>query len=412
MKQLTREEAKDILKQLSPEELAIYKELNAEVGGLNEADINAAVQNIKSNWKSWSTAMLMAIMMNANMNAAIKNSAPDVYNAINTEISTDTTAVKTAPTFIPGSVKSISFNESFASGKATLTNKDSLVNSINELKTWMKGKKMTNFKIVITASESQVTNPKGFEKKGSLAQARAKEIENIVSKLGFDKIDVQTKIGVTPYEKGNDINDPKYKAEQFVTVNIVVDNSICSMPPTNASGAQGTSTNSYITYNEYISGKGNIIFSPGQVPDRLVILDANGNVKEDTGYITTETSKYKDWKYTPAYVLELTKVYKTNSKAVTGSKIKTITVKDSNDLRRQLLNNPNSTTYQKLGNEIAPALAEMDKMIANKQYEFVIYDLGTTKAKVNFDDSKGEVQAIVYSPVGKTDFGIEGSCTR
>jgi hypothetical protein len=184
------------------------------------------------------------------------------------------------------------------------------------------------------------------------------------------------------------------------------------MPPTNASGAQGTSTNSYITYNEYISGKGNIIFSPGQVPDRLVILDANGNVKEDTGYITTETSKYKDWKYTPAYVLELTKIYKTNSKAVTGNKIKTITVKDSNDLRRQLLNNPNSITYQKLGNEIAPALAEMDKMIANKQYEFVIYDLGTTKAKVNFDDSKGEVQAIVYSPVGKTDFGIEGSCTR
>ena len=412
MKQLTREEAKDILKQLSPEELAIYKELNAEVGGLNEADINAAVQNIKSNWKSWSTAMLMAIMMNSNMNAAIKNSAPDVYNAINTEISTDTTAVKTTPTPIPGSVKSISFNESFASGKATLTNKDELVKSINELKDWMKGKDTKNFKLVITAGESQVTNQKGFEQKGSLAQARAKAVENVVGKLGFDKVDVQTKIGTTPYEKGNDINDPKYQAEQFVTVNIVVDNDICTMPAASGGGKTGTAANDYVTYNTYVSGKGKLVLNIGQVPDRLVVLDANGNIKEDSGYITTEASKYKDWKYTPMYVLELTKVYKANSKAVAGNKIKTITVKDSNDLRRQLLNNPNSITYQKLGNEIGPALVEMDQMIAKGQTEFIIYDLGTKDVIINFDQNKGEVQALVYSPIGKTDFSVTGNCTR
>lgn len=412
MKQLTREEAKDILKQLSPEELAIYKELNAEVGGLNEADIKAAVQNIKSNWKNWSTAMLMAIMMNANMNAAIKSSAPDVYNAINTEISTDTTAVKTTPTSIPGSVKSISFNESFASGKATLTNKDELVKSINELKDWMKGKKINNFKLIITAGESQVTNQKGFEKKGSLAQARAKAVENVVDKLGFDKVDVQTQIGTTPYEKGGNINDPKYQAEQFVTVNIVVDNNVCNMPPVDETDGQGVASNNFITYDDYISGKGTLVFTPGQIPDRLVILDVNGNIKEDTGYITTQASKYKDWKYTPKYVLELTLRYKSNPKAFTGNKIKTITVKDYDDLLTQLKTNPNQTNISFSGDEIGPALNAMQKMINKGQKEFIIYDLGTTPAVVNFNDTRGDVKAIVYSPVGKTGFGIKGNCTR
>ena len=411
MKQLTREEAKDILKQLSPEELAIYKELNTEVGGLNEADVNAAVQNIKSNWKSWSTAMLMAIMMNANMSAAIKNSAPDVYNAINTEISTDTTTVKTAPTSIPGSVKSISFNESFASGKATLTNKDSLVNSINELKTWMKGKKMTNFKIVITASESQVTNPKGFEKKGSLAQARAKEIENIVSKLGFDKIDVQTKVGTTPYKKGNDINDPKYTAEQFVTVNIVVDNDICGMKPVSTNSGQGEKSKNYITFEEYLSGKGTLEMSTGTIPDRVVILDANGNIKQDTGYITTK-EKDGEWQYTPEYVLALTKAYMDGSVAMKGIDTKLIIkVTDKYDLIAKLKKATVGTPSLQ-GSEVGPAMAEMEGMIKKGINQFVIYNVGISNVKLNFDDSKGDVQVKLYSPVGKTGYSIAASCNR
>jgi hypothetical protein len=414
MKQLTKEDAKSTLQKLSPEELKYYKELSMTLSQplseANASDIKNTIQGIVKGWKGLSSAMLMAMMMNSNIAKAINTYSPETYKAINTELVTDSTKTSATVVATPGSVKSINFNESFESGKATLTNKAELVKSISELKDWMKGKDVKNFKLVITAGESQVTNQKGFEAKGSLAQARAKAVEIVIGKLGFTKVDIQTKIGTTPYEKGNDINDPKYKAEQFVTVNIVVDNDICSMPAASGGGKTGTAANDYITYNSYVSGKGEFVLSTGQVPDRLVVLDANGNVKGDSGYVTTEVSKYKDWKYTPMYVLELTKVYQANSKAVAGSKIRTITVKDSKDLRRQLLNNPNSTTYQKLGNEIAPALAEMDQMIAKGQNEFVIYDLGTKDAIVNFDQSKGEVQAAVYSPIGKTDFGVTGNC--
>jgi hypothetical protein len=277
------------------------------------------------------------------------------------------------------------------------------------MKNFLKGKDASKFKVVIEAGESQVTNPKGFETKGSLAQTRAKEIEGVISKLGFSNIDVQTKIGTTPYKQGNDINDSKYQAEQFVTINIIANNDICSMQDISQDKGQGVATNNYVTYDDYISGTGELVLNTGQVPDRMVVLDANGNTKQDTGYITTQASKYKDWKYTPLYVLELTKAYKAKSKAMDGSKIKTITVTDYDDLVQQI---SNTTKPGVTGDEIGPALNEMRGMIQKGQKEFVIYDLGTSEVKVKFDQNKGEVQAKVYSPVGKTGYNIKGSCKR
>ena len=54
----------------------------------------------------------------------------------------------------------------------------------------------------------------------------------------------------------------------------------------------------------------------------------------------------------------------------------------------------------------------MKKMIEKGIKEFVIYDIATQDVTLNFDDTKGEVQALVYSPVGKTGFNIKGNCTR
>jgi len=68
----------------------LYKELNAELGGLNEAGTRSVLRTILGNWKNYTTAMLMAIMMNSNMANAINKYSPDIYNAINTEISKDT----------------------------------------------------------------------------------------------------------------------------------------------------------------------------------------------------------------------------------------------------------------------------------------------------------------------------------
>jgi hypothetical protein len=403
---VSKQQAKQILQKLSPEELALYKQLNAELGGVNEN----VLSSILSNWKTYSTAMLMAIMMNSNMASAINKTSPEIYNAIRTEVLKDTT--KATSSTVPGSVKTVEFGQSFASGKATLTNKQDLIQKVTELKDWMKGKDVSNFKIVIAAGESQVTNQKGYEQKGSLAQARANEVIKIVDKLGFKKVDTDIKIGDTPYKQGDDPNDPSYTAEQFVTINIVVDNDVCSMQDINGGGAVGTSANDYITSTNYISGKGELVLDTGQVPDRLVVVDSNGNVKQDTGYITTQASKYKDWKYTPMYILELTKAYIDKSKAISGSKIKIITVSDYQDLLRQLKNNPDQDKVQMLGEEIAPALKEMEQMINQGQKQFVIYDLGTSQVKVQFDQSRGESAAIVYSPIGKTGYTVTGACQK
>lgn len=390
---------------LTPEEQKIVDDI---LSGLDEGAFDNALQKVKAYARKGvlTAAMLTALLAAPNFTQAQKQ---DIKNVAATEMSTSTTNTSTTKVSVPGSIKAINFNQTFASGKAELTNGGDLQKKVDEVKDFLKGKNISKFKVVVVAGESQVTNPKGFERKGSLAQARAEAVQKVVSDLGF-KVDIQTKIGTTPYKPGNDKNSPDYQKEQFVTVNIVVDNNICSMAPVNKKGGQGLEKYDFITYNEYISGKGTLTFAPAQIPDRLVILDADGNIKEDTGYVTTEKSKYGDWKYTPLYVLQLTLKHQSSPNAFTGGKIKTITVTDYNDLLKQLLNNPSAKRYETGGDEIEPALAHMKAMISKGQKEFTIYDLGTAAAVVNFDDARGDVKAVVYSPIGKTGYNIEGSC--
>ena len=404
---------KDLLPQIPKDELAILRDLNSKLdeSKLTEATAKEAAQAVKTivqNWKTWSKITVAAMLLIPNISNALETYSPETLNAIRTEISAETPTKAATPSPITGEVISFNFGENFDSGKTSLIGKENLVKNINDIKKWVKGKNLKNFKVVITAGESQVTNPKGFTSKGSLAQARAKVIEDLVSNLGFDKIEIDTKIGSTPYEKGDNVNDPKFKAEQFVTVSIVVENNICDMPSSDENGKQGTASNNYITYDNYISGKGKLILHTGTIPDRLVILDGNGNIKQDTGYITTQ-KKPGDWKYTPMYVLELTQKRIDNPGIFTGDKIKTITVKDYEDLKLQLSNKANASV---IGDEIGPALVQMEKMIKKGIKEFVIYDLATQDVTLDFDDTKGEVQALVYSPVGKTGFNIKGSCKR
>lgn len=400
---VNKDQAKQILQKLSPEELALYKQLNAEVGGLNEAGTRSVLRTIINNWKNYSTALLMAIMMNSNMANAINRYSPDTYNAIKTEISKDT--VKATPG--QRVANSVTVSQTFGSGKADVDEKV-LQQEVAKIQQWIKDNNGRKFKIVVTAGESQVTNQSDFGQKGSLAKFRADEVKRFLSKSIQAPIETQTKVGSTPYNKGkDDPKDPKYQAEQFITVDIVVDaESVCDFHP-NQPGTQGTAQNGYITFNDYISGEGTVDITPGQIPDRLTIEDANGNVKADTGFITTEKSKYSnDWKYVPAYVLELTKVYLTKAKAVSGDKIKTITVKDYEDLKSQLSTRSNVSM---IGDEIGPALAQLKKMVEKGIRQFVIYD-NMASGTVNFNESSGDLKAVVYSPVGSTGYKLKGNC--
>ena len=59
------------------------------------------------------------------------------------------------------------------------------------------------------------------------------------------------------------------------------------MEPVSTNQGQGVESKNYVTFDEYLSGKGKIEISTGTIPDRVVVLDTNGNIKQDTGYITT-----------------------------------------------------------------------------------------------------------------------------
>ena len=61
------------------------------------------------------------------------------------------------------------------------------------------------------------------------------------------------------------------------------------------------------------------------------------------------------------------------------------------------------------GNEIAPALQEMEKMIQSGVTEFVIYDV-MGNGTVKFNEKSGDAKATVFSPVGKTGYKLQGRC--
>ena len=401
------------LKNNHPQEYELYKQLVAEASSVNEGTSKELLDKIVKGWRNYSLAFLTAITMTPALASDLKDYSPSTFNAIEKEVATEksektptsTATVTPVRTPITGEVISFNFEENFNSGQTTLTNKEGLVKNINDIKQWCKGKNLKNFKIVITASESQVTNPKGFEKPKSLAQARAQVIERLVKGLGFGKIEINAMQGKTAYRAGVDKADnPRYKAEQFVTVSIVVENSVCSMAPFTESGAQGT-------YEEYVSGKGELVLSTGTIPDRLVVLDNKGNVKQDSGYVATEEtnsqSGYQEWKYVPIYILKLTQLR--GDKTIMGSNPIIKKFNTFQDLVNYMLKPGATQTTSKTVDE---ALSQLEAMFEGGGAEFVLYQVGTGDIKVPFDDGKGDVKAKVYSPMGKTGFEITGLCNK
>lgn len=124
----------------------------------------------------------------------------------------------------------VNFGSVFPSGQYMLSKEFSTdVNQkVQEMVSFIKGKNLSNFTIVINSGESRVKNQDPFGRPGSLAEARANSLkgylESVLPKLlNFTpKITVsEPVIGTTPYKQGDDINDPDYTREQFVNATIV-----------------------------------------------------------------------------------------------------------------------------------------------------------------------------------------------
>ena len=321
---------------------------------------------------------------------------------------------------------------------------DNAKNFITGLKTkieeFIKNSGGKQFVVNISAGESNVTNPKGFETKGSLALARANSVKQYFEEIFPDLIkdgtlvikgptDVsEVVLGKTPYDKtkGDNKNPEKiklYNQEQFVTFDIegtgeVIDvnsQDICKWSGKKIEAGQGDISNNYVLTDEKLYGNGVITFDTGTIPDRLVIINKSGSVTQDTGYVTTRAHKYTDFKWVPLYVYQLTLINSKNNVSVSGSKIVKITANNYQDLLKQLLVDPTKTkTFKRGGEEVEYSLKNLENLTKKGVTEFVIYEEQQGPVTLNFNSSSGESGVKVYSPIGtdniKTGYSVTANC--
>lgn len=405
---------KDLLPQIPKDELSILRDLNSKLdeSKLTEATAKEAAQAVKTiiqNWKTWSKATVAAMLLIPNISNALETYSPETLSTIKTEISAEKQE-KNNPMIVKGS----DLSQTFASGQSEITNKQFVMEKIADLKKWISNNKTKPFKIVITASESKVPNQAGFEQ-GELAQARAEAIESLVKNLGATEVEIKTLVGGPAWD-GKNKDAEKYTQHQYVRIEIVIDTeNVCSLGQVDKEGEQGNSSNNFRTYDEYLTGDGNILLHTGTIPDRMVVLDINGKISYDTGYVATNetdsASGYEDWEYVPIYILRLTKLVK--NQTVMGSKIQYIDMKDVKsfeDLKNKMLKVPGQNKNK--SDNIDKALDELESMYNSGVRQFVIYQVGTGDLKVPYSNSQGDSKVQIFSPVGKTGFNLTGQCTR
>jgi hypothetical protein len=317
---------------------------------------------------------------------------------------------------------------------------DVVKNSIAALKPkieeFIKNSGGRQFVVNISAGESNVTNPKGFETKGSLALARANSVKQYFQEIFPNLIKNGTLViqapadvskvvlGKTPYDKTKgDNKNPQliklYNQEQFVTFDIQgsgqVENvtSICNWKATITAGT-GTDVADYVTTDINLQGAGILTFGTGSIPDRMVVVDNKGGIKQDTGYVATAPHKYTSFKYVPLYVSKLTQLNKTVS--VSGANLVKINVKSIDDLMRQILapgvtQIPEEKTLRDMGQtEVYNGVEELKALFGKGVREFVVYTITSSSVTVPFDNKTGDYKVLVYSPVGKTGYNLTGKC--
>lgn len=327
----------------------------------------------------------------------------------------------------------------FAFGEYDSQNvKNSILALKPKIEEFIKNSGENKFSINIESGESNVTNPKGFETKGSLGLARANSVKKYFQEIFPDlikqgilvinspKSESEVKIGSTPYnkEKGDNKNPElikKYREEQFVTFDIsgagknkMNDNavSICDFNFKETKG-QGLEKDNYITYNEPLKDYGELTIDTGSIPDRMIVIDNKNSIVSDTGYVATEAHKYSEFKYVPSYVYSLTYINQiTKNPSVSGNKLITINVETFEELVSALLVNPSSKPNNKdIRRETS--LKGLENLFNKGIRTFVLYSIGGVEiGKVPFDSRKGDSRVMVYSPVGQTGYTITGNCPQ
>ena len=191
--------------------------------------------------------------------------------------------------------------------------KDSIEQLKPQIEEFIKKSDSSNFTINISAGESKVTNPKGFETKGSLALARANSVKKYFEELFPDLIKKGTlvikspssvdevKIGETPYggPGSGDFKKPEkktlYDQEQFVnfdligsgtkTVTSTKTKTFCNVKPLESEGGSLSADKDFTQVVPWNIGKGEgnlfLSFDTFFMPD-IIYFEYNGKTYGDT----------------------------------------------------------------------------------------------------------------------------------
>lgn len=305
-----------------------------------------------------------------------------------------------------------------------------LVDHINTLQ----NPKFIKFKIIIDASESRLRNRDAETKEvlpdGELAKRRAAETKNYME-IFLNDYNVPNII----IEVNHEVNGPKYTGQdkkifdeyQYVKLkvnpievntNTTNNDNFCSFKDSISVTSIKNNIGLQRDFNvngEY--GSGNIILTPGSIPDRVVVY-GDGKLIGDSGFFSTGVNPYlmDTWDYAPANIAALTKLHRAGSNA-TKTNLETHTVSTFEELmdlmlkKKSLIKQYNSFTSDKNEDDVAKPMRELIEMYKAGVREFVFYKKGQVKVKFDLGGKYNKIEIIVYSPRDKSDFKIKVNCS-
>lgn len=203
----------------------------------------------------------------------------------------------------------LNFSNTFPSGQydERYIKMDEFNTKLEPILNFIKTHPKNQIEINVTGGESQVTNPKGFEEKGSLAKKRSQVISDKIKEILQSKVDLgnikftvgEPVIGQTPYQKGDDPNKQEYTNEQFIKVTISVVGekekpNWCSRY-LESKGVKGDPTNGFTAKRDVFAvngdvGKIRMVFDSYTVPDMFVVQYAGKTYH--SGFVGNGSEKY------------------------------------------------------------------------------------------------------------------------
>lgn len=369
---------------------------------------------LNSSRKSLLTAALMASLVSSPAFSTALNNAPNSVKQQVTNVMSQTKSTSKDNQNLsinPEAKFSTNFSNVFSSGSYNLNNSELKI-KLGDLKKFLDSNKGGNYKILVTASESQVPNQEGL-KIGQLAQKRANTLVNTIKKyLGSNiKVEAMTKVGDESWD-GSNKDDERYTKDQFVKLEVFANGlTPCEINYKQATGSVATAETNYISYEEDVIQGGAINLSPGAIPDRLQI-NKNGQILADTGFFADSQHSYsQQWVYVPLYIAELTQLLKTSpgSDVVKGLEKDTKHFNDFNELISVLLKDKTFDYSKDSRNEIKSGLSALKSLWDGGQRDFLFYSFKKGDVKFDIGGDENSAKMLVYSPIGATGFSVKGT---